>query len=97
MATMDQMSNVMNGMAKIMGNAKNKINIEQFQNSMKTYSTEKERMQLMNEMIQDSMDVAEDEVEDTDVDALIANMETDIKNKKNRQINMEEEGEEDVL
>lgn len=97
MATMDQMSNVMNGMAKIMGNAKNKINIEQFQNSMKTYSTEKERMQLMNEMIQDSMEVAEDEVEDTDVDALIANMETDIKNKKNRQINMEEEGEEDVL
>lgn len=64
---------------------------------MKTYSTEKERMQLMNEMIQDSMDVAEDEVDDTDVDALIANMETDIKNKKNRQINMEEEGEEEAL
>ena len=59
---------------------------------MKTYSTEKERMQLMNEMIQDSMEVAEDEVEDTDVDALIANMETDIKNKKNRQTNVEEEG-----
>lgn len=92
MATMDQMANVMNGMAKIMGSAKNKINVEQFQNSMKTYSTEKERMQLMNEMIQDSMEVAEDEVEDTDVDALIANMETDIKNKKNRQTNVEEEG-----
>lgn len=62
MVTMDQMANVMNGMAKIMGSAKNKINIEQFQNSMKTYSTEKERMQLMNEMIQDSMEMAEDEV-----------------------------------
>lgn len=48
MVTMDQMANVMSGMAKIMGSAKNKINIEQFQNSMKTYSTEKERMQLMN-------------------------------------------------
>lgn len=48
MATMDQMANVMNGMAKIMGNAKNKINIQQFQNSMKTYTTEKQRMQLMN-------------------------------------------------
>jgi hypothetical protein len=84
MATMDQMSGVMNGMAKIMGNAKNKINIEQFQNSMKTYSTEKERMQLMNEMIQDSMDMAEDEVEDGDVDALIANMEADIKKRKNK-------------
>lgn len=48
MVTMDQMANVMSGMAKIMGNAKNKINIEQFQNSMKTYSTEKERMELMN-------------------------------------------------
>jgi division protein CdvB (Snf7/Vps24/ESCRT-III family) len=60
MCTMDQMSNVMNGMANIMGNAKTKINIEQFQNSMKTYTTEKERMQLVNEMIQDSMEMAED-------------------------------------
>lgn len=58
MVTMDQMANVMSGMAKIMGSAKNKINIEQFQNSMKTYSTEKERMQIMNEMIQDSMEMA---------------------------------------
>jgi hypothetical protein len=33
-------------------------------------------MQLMNEMIQDSMEMAEDEVEDTDVDNLIAGMET---------------------
>jgi len=48
MVTMDQMSNVMNGMAKIMGNAKNKINIEQFTNNMKTYTTEKERMEMMN-------------------------------------------------
>ena len=85
MGTMDQMSNVMNGMAKIMGNAKNKISIEQFQNNMKTYSTEKERMQLVNEMIQDSMDVAEDDIDDTDVDTLINNMETDIKMKKQKE------------
>lgn len=58
---------------------------------MKTYTTEKERMQLMNEMIQDSMEMAEDEVEDGDVDNLISNMEADIKNKKQREIeaNME--------
>jgi hypothetical protein len=48
MATMEQMSNVMNGMANIMGDAKNKIKIEQFQKSMTTYQTEKERMQLVN-------------------------------------------------
>lgn len=41
---------------------------------------------MMNEMIQDSMDVAEDEVDDTDVDALLANMESDIKNKKQKQL-----------
>lgn len=39
MVTMDQMANVMSGMAKIMGNAKNQMNIEQFTNSMKTYTT----------------------------------------------------------
>lgn len=83
---MDQMSNVMNGMAKIMGNAKNKINIEQFQNNMKTYSTEKERMQIMNEMIQDSMEMDEDDIEDTDVDNLINGMEAEVRNKKMKQM-----------
>jgi hypothetical protein len=39
MATMEQMSNVMNGMANIMGGAKNQINVQQFQDSMKTYTT----------------------------------------------------------
>jgi len=86
MVTMDQMSNVMNGMAKIMGNAKNKINIEQFQNNMKTYSTEKERMQIMNEMIQDSMEMDEDDIEDTDVDNLINGMEAEVRNKKMKQM-----------
>ena len=38
---MEQMQNVMNGMAKIMGNAKNKFKMQDFQNSMKTYTTEK--------------------------------------------------------
>jgi len=80
------MSNVMNGMAKIMGNAKNKINIEQFQNNMKTYSTEKERMQIMNEMIQDSMEMDEDDIEDTDVDNLINGMEAEVRNKKMKQM-----------
>jgi division protein CdvB (Snf7/Vps24/ESCRT-III family) len=85
MQTMDQMSNVMAGMAKIMGNAQNKMSLDQFQNNMKTYTTEKERMELVNEMIQDSMDMAEDDIDDTDVDGLIANMEADLKNKKLKQ------------
>ena len=42
-------------------------------------------MELVNEMIQDSMDMAEDDIDDTDVDGLIANMEADIKNKKLKQ------------
>jgi hypothetical protein len=42
------MQNVMNGLANIMGNAKNKIKVEQFQKSIKTYTTEKERMQAVN-------------------------------------------------
>ena len=86
MSTMDQMSNVMNGMANIMGDAKNKINIEQFNKNMRTYATEKERMEMVNEMIQDSMDGVEDEIDDTDVDGLISNMEADVKAKKQKQI-----------
>lgn len=41
MNTMDQMSNVMSGMANIMGRANGKLKMENFQNTMKTYQTEK--------------------------------------------------------
>ncbi len=60
MGTMEQMQSVMNGLANIMGNAKNKVKIEQFQKSIKTYTTEKERMQAVNELIQDTMELDED-------------------------------------
>lgn len=76
------MQNVMNGLANIMGNAKNKIKIDQFQKSIKTYTTEKERMQAVNELIQDTMDLDEDDIDDTDVDKLILGMEDEVKNKK---------------
>jgi len=72
----------MNGLANIMGNAKNKIKIDQFQKSIKTYTTEKERMQAVNELIQDTMDLDEDDIDDTDVDKLILGMEDEVKNKK---------------
>jgi hypothetical protein len=48
-------------------------------------------------MIQDSMDVADDEIEDTDVDNLIANMETDIRNKKQKNFEAEMGEEEEQL
>ena len=57
MSTMDQMSNVMAGMAKMMGSSNEKMKVQNFQKNMTTYTTEKERMQMMNEMIQDTMDV----------------------------------------
>lgn len=48
MGTMEQMQNVMNGMAKIMGGAQSKFKTQDFMNSMKTYTTEKERMEMIN-------------------------------------------------
>ena len=53
---------------------------------MRTFSSEKERMQLVNEMIQDSMEMAEDEIDDSQVDNLISDMESDIKNKKQKNL-----------
>ena len=82
MGTMQAMQNVMNGMAKIMGNAKNQIKIQEFQKSIKTYTTQKERMEAVNEMIQDTMDVDEGEIDDADVDKLILGMEDEVKKKK---------------
>ena len=41
-------------------------------------------MQAVNEMIQDTMDLDEDDIDDTDVDKLILGMEDEAKNKKIR-------------
>jgi hypothetical protein len=41
MNTMDQMSNVMAGMANIMGKANGKLKMQNFQKTMVTYQTEK--------------------------------------------------------
>ena len=61
---------------------------------MVTYQTEKERMEIMNEMIQDGMEM-DDEVDDADVNNLIANMENDFQKKKMQQAQQEMEYEEE--
>ena len=81
MNTMDQMQNVMTGMANIMGRANNKLKVDNFQKTMKTYQTQKQKMQIMNQMIQDGMQF-EDEIDDSDVNNLLANMENQAHKKK---------------
>ena len=61
---------------------------------MKTYTTEKERMEAINEMIQDSMDVDDDEIDDSEVDKLVLGMEDEVKKKKMQQ--MDDDFEDDV-
>lgn len=49
------MQNVMSGMAKIMSGANNKMKGMDYQETMKRFMTEKERMNVMNEYVQDIM------------------------------------------
>ena len=84
MNTMDQMQNVMTGMANIMGRANNKLKVDNFQKTMKTYQTQKQRMQIMNQMIQDGMQF-QDEIDDSDVNNLLTNMENQAHRKKMEQ------------
>ena len=90
MVTMDQMKNVMMGLGNIMGTANGKLTMKDFTNSMKTYQTEKERMQIANEMVHDAMDF-EDDIDDSDVDKLIGSMEADIHRKNVEQVEQDEE------
>lgn len=43
-------------------------------------------MQAINEMVQDTMELDEDDIDDTDVDKLILGMEDEVKNKKMQEI-----------
>ena len=48
--------------------------------------TEKEIMNIMNEMVQDMMDTGEDEIEDEDVDKLINDMTKEEVAKKQKKL-----------
>jgi len=45
----------MSGMAKIMGGANSKMKDKNYEETMKRFMTEKERMNVMNEYVQDIM------------------------------------------
>lgn len=74
MCVSESMQNVMSGMAKIMTGANSKMKTADYQETMKKFMTEKERMNIMNEMVQDIMEGDEEEIEDDDVDKLINDM-----------------------
>lgn len=48
--------------------------------------TEKEKMNIMNEMVQDMMDTGEDQIEDEDVDKLINDMTKEEVAKKQKKL-----------
>lgn len=74
MCVSESMQNVMSGMAKIMGGANQKMKNQDYQETMKRFMTEKERMNVMNEYVQDIMEGDNEEIEDEDVDKLIGDM-----------------------
>ena len=64
----------MSGMAKIMGGANQTMKNKDYQETMKRFMTEKERMNVMNQYAQDIMGGDDEEIEDDDVDKLINDM-----------------------
>lgn len=74
MCVNESMANVMSGMAKIMSGANNKMKNNDYQQTMKRFMTEKERMNVMNEYVQDIMEGDNEQIEDDDVDKLINDM-----------------------
>ena len=76
------MQNVMGGMAKIMSGASNKMKNQGYQETMKRFMTEKERMNVLNEYVEDVMNGDEEQIEDDDVDKLINDMEHETIAKK---------------
>ena len=82
----------MSGMAKIMSGANSKMKGTDYQQTMKRFMTEKERMNVMNEYVQDIMGAEEEEIEDEDVDKLIGEMTAEqiAKQKKKVEMNLDE-------
>lgn len=97
MAVNESMQNVMAGMAKIMGTASNKMKNGNMQETMKRFVTEKERMAVLNEYVEDVMNTDEEEIEDEDVDKLINDMTHEAVEKKKNKVEMDLDNYEDQL
>lgn len=90
MAVNESMQNVMSGMAKIMNGASNKMKGMGTEETIKRFMHEKERMNVLNDYVDDVMNADEEEIEDEDVDKLINDMTHEAVEKKKRKV-MEEE------
>ena len=73
-------------MAKIMSGASNKMKNQGYQETMKRFMTEKERMNVLNEYVEDVMNGDEEQIEDDDVDKLINDMEHETIAKKQKKV-----------
>ena len=82
------MQNVMSGMANIMGGANQKMKNQNYQETMKRFMHEKERMNVMNEYVQDIMGEDEEDIQDDDVDKLIGDMTQEAVAKQKKKIEM---------
>jgi len=60
MTVNESMQKVMSGMANIMSNANGKMKNNNYQDTMKRFMNEKERMNIMNEYVEDIMAGDED-------------------------------------
>lgn len=79
-------------MAKIMSGANNKMKNMNYEDTMKRFMTEKQRMNVMNEYVEDIMGGEDEEIEDEDVDKLIGDMQQQqvAKQKKKVEMNLDE-------
>ena len=75
-------------MAKIMCGANNTMKGKNYEETMKRFMTEKERMNVMNEYVQDIMEGDQEDIEDEDVDKLISNMTQEAVAKQKKKIEM---------
>ncbi len=89
MAVNESMQKVMAGMTNIMSGASSKMKNGNYQETMKKFITEKERMNVLNEYVEDVMNADEDDIEDEDVDKLIGDMTQEAVAKKNKKIEAE--------
>ncbi len=89
MAVNESMQNVMGGMAKIMSGASNKMKSQDYAETMKRFMTEKERMNVLNQYVEDVMNTDEEEIQDEDVDKLINEMTHEAVAKKIKKVEME--------
>lgn len=90
-ATTQTLVDTMKGVAGILSKTSNQVNVNNIQTVITDFNMQMDKQQAMGDMMEDAMDMGEDDIDDTDADKLIDDIENGVGGGGKKQVAVAED------